>query len=123
MARFMEIKAMNPNLTQNESTKQLGYSSVTVKRYRNDINMPSLYGIQSNTNKRKEKVSNGISNNEHEPKVNSNEPKRAQNDLAKPDTNAKSSKRKKINLKTGSVHENIEINDEYLDEILHKNTL
>ena len=41
MARFMEIKAMNPKITQNEIAKQLGYSSATVKRYRNVVDMPS----------------------------------------------------------------------------------
>ena len=37
MARFMEIKAINPKETQNENAKRLGYSSATVKRYRNDV--------------------------------------------------------------------------------------
>ena len=76
MARFLEIKTMIPKLTQNEIAQQLAYSSATVKRYRSDINMPSPYRIQSNTNKRKQKFSNAISNNEPEPKVNTNEPKR-----------------------------------------------
>ena len=58
MARVMEIKAMNLKSTQNETAKQLGFSSATVKRYRNDIDMPSLYRIQSNTNKRKQKKTN-----------------------------------------------------------------
>ena len=47
------------------------------------------------------------------------------NGLAKPETNTKaivkrtSNKRSKNNLKAGSVHKNIEINDKYLDEIFH----
>ena len=62
MTRFIEIKAINPKLTENVVSKQLGYWSITVKRYRKDINMPSLYRIQSNTNKRKQKQSNDIFN-------------------------------------------------------------
>ena len=123
MARFMEIKAMNQNLTQNEIAKELVYSFATEKRYRIDKKMPSTYRIQPNTNKRKQKFSNDNFNNKHEPKRNSNEPKRAQNDLAKPDTNTKSNKRNKSILKAGSVHETIEINDKYLDDILHNITL
>ena len=41
MARFMEKKAMNPKLTQNDIAKQIGFSSATVKRYRNDVDIPS----------------------------------------------------------------------------------
>ena len=52
--------------------------------------MPSLYRIQSKTNKRKQKFSNDTSNNEPEPKVNSNGPKRAQKELIISETNTKS---------------------------------
>ena len=41
------------------------------------------------------------------------------NDLAKPDTNTKSNKRNKNVLNGGSMHDNVEINDELLGEILH----
>ena len=87
MARFKEIKGMNPRLTHNENAKELGYSSAIVKRYRNDINMPSPYRILSNTNKTKQKSSNDVSNNEHGPKVNPKKPKRAQKELANPESN------------------------------------
>ena len=43
MARFMEIKAVNPKLKQSEITKKLGCSSSTLKRYRNEINILSPY--------------------------------------------------------------------------------
>ena len=46
MARFMEIKASNARFTQNEFALELGYSSTSVKRYRNDVNMPSPYRVQ-----------------------------------------------------------------------------
>ena len=45
------------------------------------------------------------------------------NDLAKPNTKTKSNKRNKNISKSGSVHENVEINEHYLDEILYKNDL
>ena len=41
-------------------------------------------------------------------------------DLVKP--NIKSNRNKNI-LKAGSVQENIEINDQYLDEVLHNNNM
>ena len=66
---------MSPTLTQNEIAKQLGYSSATVKRYRNDVNMPSPYRIHTNTNKKRQKFSNDISNNEHESKSTQMNPK------------------------------------------------
>ena len=47
------------------------------------------------------------------------------NDLAKPETNTntKTNEKNKIVLKAGSMHDNIEIKDEYLAEILHENDL
>ena len=42
------------------------------------------------------------------------------NDLAKPNTITKSNKKNKNILKGASMHENIEINDEYSGETLHK---
>ena len=115
------MKAMNPRLTQKESAKELGYSSATVKLYRKDIDMPSPYRIQSNANKRKQKFPNDISNNKHEPKVNLSEPEKAKNDLTKPETDTKSSKRNKNILKGGSIQENIEIDKQFLEEILDNN--
>ena len=58
MTRFMEIKAMNPRLIQNEIAKELGCSSDTVKRYGNDIDMPSPYRKQTYTNRKKNKTKN-----------------------------------------------------------------
>ena len=39
MADFMRVKYENPRLKQSEIANQLGMSSSTVQRYRNDINM------------------------------------------------------------------------------------
>ena len=41
MADFMKVKYENPRLKQSEIANQLGMSSSTVQRYRNDINMLS----------------------------------------------------------------------------------
>ena len=81
--------------------------------------MPSLHRKQSNTNK-KQKFSNDISNIEHEPKVNSNEPTRAQKELIISEANTKSIKRKKNVPKSGA---NIEINKKCLDKIVHNKHL
>ena len=41
MADFMKIKYENPKMKQTEIANQLGMSSSTLQRYRNDINMLS----------------------------------------------------------------------------------
>ena len=43
MLEFMEIRSNNRRMTQKEICNQLGFSDSTIKRYRNDINMDSLY--------------------------------------------------------------------------------
>ena len=45
------------------------------------------------------------------------------NDLETTQTNTKPNKKNKSILKTGSMHENDEINDQYLDEYLDNNVL
>ena len=78
VAKFTQIKFESPKMKRSEIADQLGYSSSTLKRYRNDINILSPYRIQPNiTNKRSIKVSNtNIDNNSHRehkrPKVSSN---------------------------------------------------
>ena len=51
MADFMRMKYDNPKMEQSEKTNQLGYSSSTLQRYRNDIFMLPLYRFQSNNTK------------------------------------------------------------------------
>ena len=67
MADFMRLKYENPKMKQSELTNQLGYSSSTLQRYGNDINMLSKYRIHpNNTNKRLKKGSNAnFYNNSH----------------------------------------------------------
>ena len=56
LSKFMSIKFENPKLKQSEIGNQLGYSTITLQRYRNDINMPSPYRIHpKNTNKQPKK--------------------------------------------------------------------
>ena len=59
MADFMRLKYENPKLRQSEIAERLGYSSSTLQRYRNDVNMISPYRIKpNNTNKRTKNVKN-----------------------------------------------------------------
>ena len=48
MADFMKVKYENPKMKQSEIANQLGMSSSTLQRYRNDINMLSPYRISPN---------------------------------------------------------------------------
>ena len=53
MADFMRVKQENAKVMQSEIANQLGLSSSTLQRYKNDIIMLSPYRIQTNnTNKR-----------------------------------------------------------------------
>ena len=53
MADFMRVKYENPKMKQSQMANQLGLSTSTLQRYRNDINMLSPYRINpNNTNKR-----------------------------------------------------------------------
>ena len=86
MADFMQIKYKNPKMKQSEIANQLGYSFLTLQRYRNDKNMLSPYRIQpNNTNERSKKASNtNFNNNSHlepavkRPQMTSNELKTSQ---------------------------------------------
>ena len=114
MNDFMNIKYQNPNMTQSEISNQLGMSSATLQRYRNDINMLSPYRINPNNVKKQQKKTK-INNND-DPK----RPQMTSNDL-KTTLNDNKTKAKNV-LKAGSVQEeNIEINEHYLDKILKNN--
>ena len=115
MNDFMNIKYQNPKMTQSEISSQLNMSSSTIKRYRNDINMLSPYRISPNNVKKRSKKAK-IDNND-EPK----RPQMTSNDL-KLTSNDKKTKTKN-NLKGGSIQENIEINEHYLDKILKNNKI
>ena len=56
MAGFLRLKYENPRMKQSQIANQIGLSTSTLQRYRNDINMFSPYRINSNnTNKKNEK--------------------------------------------------------------------
>ena len=81
------------------------------------------YRIQPNkTNKRIKQVSTTNSDNSHR-EHHLKRPQMTSNDIAKSKTNTKSNKRSKNILKGGSMHENIEITAEHIDEILHINNI
>ena len=110
MADFMRVKYENPRMKQTEIANQLGMSSSTVQRYRNDINMLSPYRISPNNVKKRPKMA----------KIDDigdlKRPQMTSNDLKT--TSDEPVKNKKNKLKGGS---NIEINEQYLDKILKNN--
>ena len=115
MADFMKVKYENPRMRQSEIANQLGMSSSTLQRYRNDINMLSPYRISpNNTKKRSKKAKIEDIGDLKRPQMTSNDVKTTSNETVK---------NKKNNLKGGAipVQENIEINEHYLDKILKNN--
>ena len=115
MADFMKVKYENPRMRQSEIANQLGMSSSTLQRYRNDINMLSLYRISpNNTKKRSKKAKIEDIGDLKRPQITSNDVKTTSNETVK---------NKKNKLKGGAipVQENIEINEHYLDKILKNN--
>ena len=55
MADFMRVQYENPKMKQSQKANQLGLSSSTLQRYRNDINMLSPYRINPNNVKKTHK--------------------------------------------------------------------
>ena len=122
MAKYMQYEFQNPKLKQSEIADQLGYPSSTLRRYRNDIKMLSPYRIQpNNTNKRMKNLSKTKFDNNSHCEHDLKRPQMTSNDLAKPETNTKCKRKKENKLEGGSMPDNVEINDEYLDENLHIN--
>ena len=125
MNDFMYIKYQNPKMKQSEIANEINLSFSTIQRYRNDIKMLSPYRIQSNnTNKRTKKTKNNDFdiNSHHENDV--KRPQMTSKDLKRPQSvSIEISKKTKTknNSKGGSVQENIEINEHYLDGILKNN--
>ena len=65
MAKFREIKSINPKLKQSELAKELALTTFTLQRYRRKLNMLSPYRTiqSSNTHTRRQKVSNHTEHN------------------------------------------------------------
>ena len=122
MADFMRLKYENPKLKQSEIADRLGYSSSTLQRYRNDVNMLSPYRIQPNTNnERTKKVKNTNFDENTSPSHNNKRIQMTSNDSKRPQSTSKT-KNKNV-LKGGFVHDDIEINEHYLDKIRHNNEI
>ena len=116
MADFMKVKYENPRMKQSEIANQLGMSSSTLQRYRNDINMLSPYRITPNTTKKRSKKAKIDDIDDlKRPQVTSNDVKTTPNESIK--------NKKKDKLKGGSLQDNIEINEHYLDKILKNNKI
>ena len=115
MADFMRVKYENPKMKQCEIANQLGMSSSTVQRYRNDINMLSPYKISpNNVKKQPEKAKIDDMSDLKRPQMTSNDVKTTSNETVK---------NKKNKLKDGAIQENAEINEHYLDKILKNNNI
>ena len=113
MADFMRIKYENPRMKQSEIANQLGMSSSTLQRYRNDINMLSPYRTTPNNTKKRSKKAKIDDNSDLK------RPQMTSNDL---ETNSKEQvKNKKNKLEGGSIQEIVENNEHYLDKILKNN--
>ena len=124
MADFLRVKYENPKMKQSEIANQSGMSSLTLQRYRNDINMLSPYRINpNNTNKRTKKIENTTFDNNPHHETDVKRPQMTSNDLKRPQStsNEKGKKTKtKNSLKVGFAQD-VEINDHYLDKILENN--
>ena len=115
MADFMKVKYENPRMKQSEIANQLCMSSSTLQRYRNDINMLSPYRISANNvKKRTKKPKIDVIGDLKRPQMTSNDSKTTLNETVK---------NKKNKLKGGSLQDNIEINEHYLDKILKNNNI
>ena len=115
MADFMKVKYENPKMKQSEIANQLGMSSSTLQRYRNDINMLSPYRINpNNVKKRTKKAKINDIDDLKRPQMTSNDVKTTSNETVK---------NKKNKLKGGAIQDNTEINEHYLDKILKNNNI
>ena len=121
MADFMRFEYENRRMRQSELANQLGKSSSTLQSNRNDMNILSPYRINpKNTKKWTKKTSNTNFDTISHPDSDVERPRLTSNDLK---TKMKSKKKNQHVLKTGSVQENIEINEHYLGEILDNNNI
>ena len=81
MTDFMKVKYENPRMKQSEIANQLGMSSSTLQRYRNDINMISPHRINpNNVKKRSKKVKIDDIGDLKRPQMTSNDLKTTSND-------------------------------------------
>ena len=97
MAKFMQIYFDNPKLRQSETANQLGYSSSTLQRNRNDINKLSPYRILLNiTKKRRIKTSKTYFDNDSHRDPDVKRPRLTSNDLKPTSNDSIRNKKKQI---------------------------
>ena len=97
MADFMRVKYENPKMKQSEIANQLGLSSSTVQRYRNDINMLSPYRISvNNNNKRTKKAKNTNFDDDSHHEADVKRPQMTSNDLKRTQSTSNKTKTKKF---------------------------
>ena len=114
MNDFMNVKYQNPKMKQSDIANQLNMSTCTIQRQSNDITMLSPYRINPNNVKKRPKKAKIDDNGDlKRPQMSSDDLKTTSNDNKKTKT--------KNNLKGGSLQENIEINEHYLDKVLENN--
>ena len=125
MTDFMRVKYEKTKPKQKEIANQLGYSTSTLQRYKNCINMVSPYRIHpKNTNKRTKNARNTIFDNNSHRDQELQRPQTTSNNLKRPQLSSNGKKvRTKNNIKDGIVRDNVESNDQYLDEILDNNDI
>ena len=112
MADFMRLKYENPRMKQSQIANEIGLSTSTLQRYRNDINMLSPYrNSQNNVKKQPKKAKINDINDLKKPQTTSNDLKTTSNETVK---------NKKNKLKGGSLQEDVEITEHYLDKNLKK---
>ena len=125
MAVFSKVKYENPRMKQSEIANQIGSSTSTLQRYRNDINMLSPYKINPKINhKRTKMVKNTDFDNDSHHETDVKRLQMTSIDLKRPQSTSNENSKKtktKNNLKGGSVQDNIEVNEHYLDKILKNN--
>ena len=108
-------------MKQSQIADQLNLSSPTVQRYRNNKYMLSPCRISSdNTKKLSKKTLNTDFDNNSHTEHDVKRPQMTSNDLKRPQSTSNRAKTKN-NLKGGSIQENIEINEHYLDKVLKNN--
>ena len=84
MADFTRVKRENPRMKQAEIANQLGMSSSTLQRYRNDINKLSPNRINpNNTKKRSKKAKIDDNSDLKRPQMTSNDVKTTSNESIK----------------------------------------
>ena len=102
MADFMRLKYDNPRMKQTQIANEIGLSTSTLQRYRNDINMISPHRINpNNTKKKRSKMAKNTdfdNNPHHETDV--KRPQMTSKDIKRPQStsneNSKKTKTKKI---------------------------